>query len=213
MISAHPSRVLTEAFNRKPYQGAAPEAADFVFIGLDANYSPDIEASEVFAEVLEYHTDGPVFWRKYGVHHPFLLRQYRGDGRQYHHRFAKIGFRPEHADRISFIELLDFPTTGRNQLSLEDLNESHLMRIRNVIFKSRAKFLFLSAGVQRLLEKTKLFSELSNVKREFRGLKVLYEDDERTVFRHLHFSTFGTFEQQLQSEARAISSLIPNGDA
>jgi len=82
------------------------------------------------------------------------------------------------------------------------------MRIRNVIFKSRAKFLFLSAGVQRLLEKTKLFSELSNVKGEFCGLKVLYKDDERTVLRHLHFSTFGTFEQQLQSEARAISSLI-----
>ena len=208
MVNAHPSRVLIEAFNRKPYQGAAPEAADFVFIGLDANYSPDIEASEVFAEVLEYHTHGPGFWRKYGVHHPFLLPKYRGDGRRYHHRFAKIGFRPEHADRISFIELLDFPTTGRNQLSLEDLNESHLMRIRNVIFKSRAKFLFLSADVQRLLEKTKLFSELSNVKRESSGLKVLYEDDERTVFRHLHFSTFGTFEQQLQSEARAISSLI-----
>jgi hypothetical protein len=213
MISAHPSRVLTEAFNRKPYQGAAPEAADFVFIGLDANYSPDIEASEVFAEVLEYHTHGPGFWRKYRVHHPFLLPQYKkGDGYRYHHRFAKIGFRPEHADRISFIELLDFPTTGRNQLSLEDLNESHLMRIRNVIFKSRDKFLFLSADVQRLLEKTKLFSELSNVKREFSGLKVLYEDNERKVkvFRHLHFSVFGIFEQQLQSEARAIYSLIPD---
>jgi hypothetical protein len=179
-------------------------------IGLDANYSPDIEASEVFAEVLEYHTHGPGFWRKYEVHHPFLLPKYKGDGYRYHHRFAKIGFRPEHADRISFIELLDFPTTGRNQLSLEDLNESHLMRIRNVIFKSRAKFLFLSDRVQRLLEKTKLFSELSNVKREFLGLKVLYEDDERKVFLHLHFSNFGKFEQQLQSEARAISSLIPD---
>ena len=163
-------------YKRQPYQGAAPESADFVFIGLDANYSTDIEASEVFAEVLEYHADGPGFWRKYGVHHPFLLPQYRGDGRRYHHTFAKIGFRPKHADCVSFVELLDFPTTGRNQLSLEDLNESHLKRIRNVIFNSRARFLFLSAGVLRLLERTKLFSELSNVKRDFRGLKVLFED-------------------------------------
>ncbi len=213
MVNAHPSRVLNEAFKRKPYQGAAPEKAEFVFIGLDANYSADIEASEVFAEVLEYHADGPVFWRKYGVHHPFLLPKYRGDGRRYHQTFAKIGFCPKHADCISFVELLDFPTTGRNQLSLEDLNESHLKRIRNLVFNSSAKFLFLSAGVQRLLVRTKLFSELSNVKREFRGLKVIFEDDDRTVFLHLHFSNYGKFEQQLQSEAHAISSLIPNSDA
>ena len=212
MVNAHPSKVLSEAFNRKPYQGAAPESSDFVFIGSDANYSPDIEVSEVFAQVLEYHDDGPQFWKRYGVHHPFLLPQYRGDGLRYHHTFAKIGFRPNHSDSVSFTELLEFPTTGRNQLSLEDLNESHLKRIRNIIFNSRAKFIFLSAGVQRLLERTKLFSELSNVKRDFRGLKVLFEDDDRAVFLHLHFSNYGKFEQQLQSEARAISSLIPNSE-
>jgi hypothetical protein len=210
MVSTHPSRVLNEAFNRKPYQGAAPETAEFVFIGMDANYSADIETCGIFEEVLEYHADGPGFWRKYGVHHPFLLPQYRGDGRRYHHTFAQIGFRPKHAESVSFIELLDFPTVGRNKLSLEDLTESHLMRIRNVIFNSRARFLFLSAGVLRLLEKTKQFSELSNVKREFSGLKVLFEDDSRTVFLHLHFSNYGKFELQLQSEARAIATLIQN---
>ena len=213
MVNAHPSKVLTEAFNRKPYQGAAPESADFVFIGLDANYSPDIEASKIFPRVLEYQTDGPGFWRHHGVHHPFLLPQYKDDGRRYHSTFAKIGFRPEHADRISFVELLDYPTTGRNQLSAQDLDRSHLQRIRNVIFNSAVSFVFLSAGVQRLLLKTKQFNELSDVKRDVHGLKVLFENDNRKVFLHLHFSNYGKFEQQLQNEARAIASLIPRGDA
>lgn len=210
MVSSHPSKVLTEAFKHKPYQGTAPELADFVFIGLAASYSPDIEASEVFPRVLEYHTDGPGFWRNYGVHHPFLLPQYRGAGRRYHENFAKIGFQPKHADCVSFLELLDFPTTSSNELSIQDLNESHLMRIRNVIFNSRAKFIFISDGVQRRLKKTKLFKELAKIKRESCGLNVWFKDEHRTVFKHLNFSNYGKFEQQLQSEARAIASLIPN---
>lgn len=69
--------------------------ATFLFVGLDANYSPDLEASPSFQSVLEYHEDGVAFWRRYGVHHPFLLPEYRGDGRRYHRTFAKIGFKPK----------------------------------------------------------------------------------------------------------------------
>ena len=137
-------------------------------------YKRQIQVSDVFPQVLEYHNDGPNFWRSRGVHHPFLLPHYTGDGRRYHRTFAKIGFQPKHADCISFVELLDYPTAGRNQLSTHDLKLSHLQWIRNVVFGSDAKFIFLSAGVQRLLLKTELFGELRDIKRDFRDLKVIF---------------------------------------
>lgn len=116
MYAAHCSHDLTDIFLSKPYQEAAPESADFLFVGLDANYAADIEEKLVYPYLLRYHEDGPAFWREFGVHHPFLLAGYSGGGRRYHLTFAKIGFKPEHADRVSFIELLHLPTVGRNRL-------------------------------------------------------------------------------------------------
>src|SRR5690349_12751256 len=110
MYNAHPSSTLTATFASRPFQGAAPDAATFLFVGLDANYSPTIEDSPIFAELLRYLADGVAFWRKYGVHHPFLLPQYRGDGRRYHQAFARIGFTPANAADVSFVELLHVPT-------------------------------------------------------------------------------------------------------
>lgn len=109
MYQSHPSTVLSELFARKPYQGVSPEEATFLFVGLDANYSSDIEQSTVFPALRAYHEDGPAVWRRYGVHHPFLLPDYKGDGRRYHKTFAKIGFTPDHADMVSFAELLHLP--------------------------------------------------------------------------------------------------------
>src|SRR5690349_6421729 len=100
MYTPHPSRELTELFARKPYQGVAPENATFLFVGLDANYDERIATSTIFSNVLEYHSDGVAFWRAHGVHHPFLLPGYSGDGRVYHRNFARIGFRREHAHLV-----------------------------------------------------------------------------------------------------------------
>lgn len=186
---------------------------EFLFVGLDANYSSDIEQSTIFPKILEYHKDGPDFWRRHGVHHPFLLPQYNGDGRRYHQRFSKIGFQPKHANKVSFVELLNIPTVGRNSLAVEDLSESHLAVIRETIFKGRAKYIFLSPGVQRLMQTTRMFNELNKVKREFGALRVLYEDDDRAVFLHLHFSNYGKFEQQLQLEACEIAGFLAHSDA
>lgn len=86
-----------------------PQSARFLFVGLDANYAADVEGSPIFPSLLKYHEDGPRFWRSTGVHHPFLLPQYKGDGRRYHLTFAKIGFRPSHADLVSFTELYGWP--------------------------------------------------------------------------------------------------------
>ena len=60
---------------------------------------------------------------------------------------------------------------------------------------------------------TGLFPELAAVRRHFGALRVLYDGYDRAVFLHLHFSNYGKFEQQLQSEARDIARLIEQGDA
>ena len=45
MYESHPSLALHALFRAKPYQGAAPEKARFVVVGLDANYARDAERS------------------------------------------------------------------------------------------------------------------------------------------------------------------------
>ena len=208
MFQPHPSCILTEHFRQKPYQGADPRSARFLFVGLDANYAADVESSPIFPRVIEYHRDGPAFWRNSGVHHPFLLPEYKGDGRRYHRTFAKIGFQPSRADQISFVELLDRPTVGQSTLVARDLGPQHLSHLHRVIFDGAAQFIFLSAGVQRLLVASGSFPRLSTVRRHQGALRVLYEDDCQAIFLHLHFSNYGKFELQLQAEAEEIFALL-----
>lgn len=130
---AHPSPELNALFAHKPYQGATPERARFLFIGLDANYEAEIETKPIFSKIREYHNDGVAFWRKHGVHHPFLLPEYSGDGRHYHQSFSRIGFGPEHADLVSFVELFHVPTVGRNILVANDLDAAHLNMLNAAI--------------------------------------------------------------------------------
>jgi hypothetical protein len=212
MYRAHPSRLLTALFIQKPYQGVAPETARFLFVGLDANYAPDVESSPIFRFLERYHEDGPAFWREHGVHHPFLLANYTGDGRRYHRTFAKIGFQPRHADWVSFVELLHVPTVGRNVLKPSDLDPSHLLRLRDAMFRGAAKSAFVSAGVLRLLLATGRFPELAGSPTPFGSLRVLNADTGRKVFLHLHFSNYGKFEAQLQAEARDIRALLALAD-
>jgi hypothetical protein len=213
MFHPHPSRRLNEHFTAKPHQGAHPRAARFLFVGLDANYAPDIEQSPIFPDILAYHDDGPGFWRRTGVHHPFLLPQYRGDGRRYHLTFSKIGFGPQHAELVSFVEVLHVPTTGRSSLVQQDLVRSHLSEIRHAVFGGNAQFIFVSAGVQRLMAASGLFPELLGVRRSFGALRVLHEEKDRAVFLHLHFSNYGKFELQLRAEAKEIAGLHARSDA
>lgn len=218
MYHLHPSRKLTELFERKPYQGVPPESARFLFVGLDANYAADIEASPIFPGLIRYHEDGPAFWRDHGVHHPFLLPKYTGDGRRYHSRFSKIGFGPEHADLVSFIELLHLPTVGRSSLVPDDLDVAHLRRVAHALFEGTAKYSFVSAGVLSLMQATGLFAKLGKRggARRTPGpmpMPMLYQDASRTVFLHLHFSNYGKFETRLQAEAREIASLLSLGAA
>ena len=208
MFIPHPSLLLNQCFAHKPWQGVAPADARFLFIGLDANYAADIECSHIFPSLLQYHEDGPGFWHRSGVHHPFLLPGYKGDGRRYHLTFGKIGFQPRHASQVSFVELLHVPTVGRSALVPADLAQLHLERIHHGMFAGTARFVFISAGVQRLLLATGMFPQVRQVRRQSGALRVLHEDGGRTVFLHLHFSNYGKFELRMREEAAEIARLL-----
>lgn len=207
MFTPHPSTKLNNLFVKKPYQGVNPFIAKFLFIGLDANYSESIESSDVFEEICEYHMDSVSFWKKYNVHHPFLLPNYNGDGRLYHRNFAKIGFSACMADQISFVELLDVPTVGRNKLRPSDLNDIHLELLNDAILNGTKKHVFISASVLLLMKASKKFPWVNSTSKPSELLPLIYSKNENRVYKHLHFSNYGKFQQRLASEAAAISLL------
>lgn len=188
MYTPHPSAALNELFAKKPWQGAAPDEATFLFVGLDANYAADIEQSPIFPRIREYHEDGVAFWQKHGVHHPFLLSQYSGAGKLYHRNFARIGFERRHAHKASFIELLHLPTTG-SDLKSADLSPAHMSLLDEVILKGAAKHIFLPAGVARLMRATGVFPWLAETAIAHEGpLGVLHFRAGKNIYSHLHFS-------------------------
>lgn len=125
MFNPHPSKELNRLFLEKPYQGAPPASAKFLFIGLDANYARAIENHAIYRPVLSYLNDGVDFWKTVGVHHPFLLPSYSGDGVFYHRSFSRIGFTATNSADVSFLELLHVPTCGRSSLTVADLDSDH----------------------------------------------------------------------------------------
>lgn len=209
MYAAHPSSELSNLFVRKPYQGVEPDEARFLFFGLDANYSAQIDQMSIFSEIREYHNDGVGFWRKYGVHHPFLLPTYSGDGKFYHQSFARIGFSVEHAGLVSFTELLHVPTVGRSNIVTTDLDTSHLKKLNSAILDGKAAHIFLPNGVVRLMLKTGAFPWLQPAPIEKIGsLNVLFRSSTKVVYSHLHFSVYGKFQLQKTEQAEAIRSLL-----
>lgn len=208
MYQIHPSKRLNSLFEDKPYQGAHPFEAKFLFLGLDANYAENIENQNIFEQIIEYHENGIKFWQKYGIHHPFLLPEYKGDGKRFHQNFAKISFLPCHATDISFIELLHVPTVGRNRLILEDISPKHIQFLHQAIFQGEAKYIFVNSTAYNLLKKLDGFKALKNSSDTVTTLRVLYQDEQRKIFQHLHFSNYGKFQQQMTMEAKSIFALI-----
>ncbi len=210
MFQSHPSDDLNRLFSHKPYQGADPATAHFVFVGLDANYDINLESSPIFSHVTEYHEDGIAFWKKYGVHHPFLLREYAGDGLFYHRSFARIGFTPAHAGLVSFVELLHVPTVGRNQLGIGDLSDRHLEWLNDTILQGAAQHIFIPRAAAELMRKTKRFAWLpKEPKRMPEQLSLWHRHGSKTIHSHLHFSVYGKFEQQKSAEIAAMGRLLP----
>jgi hypothetical protein len=158
----HPSQQMVGLFKQKPYQGQRPEHAKIIFLGSDANYSSTISNHRFFSHILEYHEDGVRFWQTHGKgkHHPFLLDGPNGypfdkrmDGVPYHRNFNKIGLSPLHAPDISFLELLDVPTSGIKSEDKEKffslVSASHIDYIDRLIQSERPKLVLVSDGVLR----------------------------------------------------------------
>lgn len=209
MFNIHPNKELVSLFKNKPYQGAHPDDCTYLFIGLDANYSENIEESSIFIDTIDYHKDGVNYWKETGVHHPFLKCDHNIDGKRYHLNFSKIGFSVEDAEKISFVELLNVPTYGRNSLTIDDLDEDHLKILNQWIINGNAKYIFLPNSVAKLMYKTKLFTWLPKspmVKGE--NLNVYYENKFKKVFSHLHFSVYGKDEARRVHQAKLIKQLL-----
>lgn len=209
MFTLHPSKKLQDLFKLKTYQGVNPLQAKFIFIGLDANYSAEIDQSEIFEDICEYHLNAISYWENKKVHHPFMQKSYKGDGKKFHQEFAKIGLSEDYADQISFMEVLDKPTVGRNTLECSDLNIEHLKFINNAIFSGDTKVVFLCDSVARIMKKSGHFGWLDlKCINEKNGLSVYYMDKNVTVYKHLHFSNYGKFQIQKEKEAKCILKII-----
>lgn len=176
----HPSPELVTLFQDNPYQGQNPNRANLIILGTDANYSPMIcnhrFSSLFFKRILDYHSNGIGFWEQTGVHHPFLLQEYpfdrRKDGVKYHTNFRKLQLRSEHAQYISFVELLDIPTIGNTgedrTLFRNYLNQAHLEGIENIIADdARRRFILINQT---------LISELQYIRNHFGCFNSLFEN-------------------------------------
>lgn len=210
MYELHPSARLREAFAARPFQGAVPENAKYIFVGLDANYAPDIERSPIFDDVISYLADGPGFWRRSGVHHPFRLPQYgNGDGARYHRTFASIGFGPQHAGEVSFYELLHVPTCGRNKLTPQDFDRGHLERLSRLVLEGAGRSVFMPDSAARLLRAAGVAKWLSKEPGKGDGaLGHWYRSPSTTVYCHYHLSVYGHQEATKRAQIEEIRGLI-----
>jgi len=196
----HHSQELGALFQAKPFQGQDPEKAKVIILGNDANYSEEISEQDFFKFILEYHVDGVKFWKKYGVHHPFLLENYplnkTGGGVPYHRNFSKLGYTSEHAEIFSFVELLNIPTIGVTSTNLEEfwglINIEHLKWLESIMLSKEPKIFFLSRSVlqrlQEIAKKYNIFSWLSDTKLEASGLQAIYQKDNTSIFVSYSFS-------------------------
>lgn len=151
----HPSVELNRKY--KGYQGQDPNSAKFLFFGLDANFAADIEETPIFKELIEYLTDGVEYWKRMNRHHPFLSPAYeKGSGYKYHYQFSKLELTSEYADKVSFIELLDCPTSGNTSYTrlMQLLNMDYLKKLDQLMLSIRGdKAVYITKGVYSQLYK------------------------------------------------------------
>jgi len=124
------------------------------------------------------------------------------------------------AEAISFVELLNVPTTGnRNEdpnLFAQLLQNSlgHLERLQNAILYARNKLVFMPNEVIENLKKINelhgLFPDVEYSYVPARGLPVIYENPERniTVRKCLHLSAHRFHRKQVLAQLPVIRQLI-----
>ncbi len=194
----HPSERLNKLYSDRYYQGANPFDAKILFIGRDANWSEDIvDDEETFKYIEEYLNDGVDFWKKYRVHHPFMLNNYSGDGKRYHKQFSKLKVPLKLATKISFVELIGFPTTGMasnnrshfKKLLLSPENNKHLKELDALLINSK-KTIFIAWGLindfNLIREKVGLFKNITKFEKQGKNRFTLHNFNNFII--HPHFS-------------------------
>ncbi len=195
----HESIELNEIFSSQeiPFQGQVPKQAQVIFFGLDANYSPQIgEHPDFMAVISEYHRDGVSFWKTYGVHHPFLLGTYplnkTTGGVPYHRKFTWLGLDESYAEKVSFIEILPIPTTGRTDpskfWSLFDVD--HAEKIDMLVSSGARRMVVLSKSLfsQYMQEANKRYDVFSWLPDQF-SLGPMKSVRETLIYGAPHFSS------------------------
>lgn len=193
----HQSQALISLYNKRNYQGANPFEAKILFVGKDPNWAINIEESYVFNLVEEYLSDGVKFWQKYNIHHPFLHPKYDGEGKKYHKAISRLSLQNNMADKISFIEIIGFPTTGMSssnqkkftQYLLSSENERHIKELDKLLNDSE-KLIFLFWGLIDYLKllnlKTGLFKKFANLDKTSMSRTDLNKVG--NIYFHKHFS-------------------------
>ena len=193
----HPSHKLINFYKLKNFQGANPSDAKILFVGKDPNWSIDIEELSIFNLVEEYLANGVQFWKKYNIHHPFLHPKYTGDGKKYHNSISRLNLNKEYSDRISFIEIIGFHTTGMSSTNkkqyddyvLSSENKLNLIEIDNYLNNSD-KLIFLYWGLINYLKylnkKTGLFKKFAHIDKKLMNRTDLNKIG--NIYFHKHFS-------------------------
>ena len=193
----HPSKKLNDLYSKRSYQGANPVDAKVLFVGRDPNWPDGIDGEKMFKSVEEYLTDGISFWKKNRIHHPFLLPGYVGDGRRYHKLFSKLNLDSSVANKISFVELIGFPTTGMarsngkvfKEYLLSKENRNHLIELDKLL-NDTDKMIFIAWGLTNdfkfLYERTRLFKKFAKLNKSEMDINDLNQFE--NIYIHRHFS-------------------------
>lgn len=193
----HPSKRLNELYAHKSFQGANPETAKFIFVGRDPNWAANVEQQSSFPQIESYLQDGVAFWESKGVHHPFLLPDYKDDGKRFHRMFSNMKLTSEYAKNISFVELLPFPTTGMSGSNRKSFlsylmsndNQKHLLKLESY-FEDKTKIVFVSPGIitdlRLILKQKQIFKAVQKIETTPKiSVDVLRHENIRI---HTHFS-------------------------
>lgn len=210
----HPSQALINLYNERNFQGVNPRDAKILFVGKDPNWAINIEESLMFDLVKEYLSDGVQFWKKYNIHHPFLHPKYDGEGKKYHKAISKLNLENNLADKISFIEIIGFPTSGMsssnhrqfNEYLLAPENKKHLIELDELLNDSE-KLIFLFWGLINYLkylnQKTGLFVKFANLDKKSMNRTDLNKVG--NIYFHKHFS-MGISSETLRKISNEITT-------
>jgi len=209
----HPSKLLNDLYLKKNYQGANPVDAKVLFVGRDPNWAFDVDSQEMFNSVSKYLNDGITFWKENNIHHPFLLPNYKGDGKRYHRIFSKLKIESRFSSNISFVELVGFPTTGmaktnnkifREFLLLES-NRNNLLELDKLLNHSDKK-IFIAWGLMDdfkfLYNKTGLFKKFAELLKSEMNINDLNQSDNIYIHRHFSNAISNVTLEKMQNELR-----------